>query len=242
MALGPRRPETYNGPVPYGQPLQQLVETLRTGPPSKRWNAVFALADHSDPTCLGVLRCLFESPDIDLRSAIVFIIGEHANGQTERGVVLDALNDESELVVRTACEVVSKLRLQEANKCLISLLDGSPAVQHAALNALGHVWLPINFQAAFWVYRHPPNDDNRKTAASILYENADSKSWSELFECFRSDDPPRHRTWACELAGVFGDMDIAHEIQTLCFDTDGHVRKAASRALAKVNGLEEEDK
>jgi hypothetical protein len=114
----------------------------------------------------------------------VFIIGEHANGQTEKGVVLEALDDESELVVRTACEAIVKLRLQEANERLVSLFDGSPLVQHAALNALWYVWLPTNFQAVFWIYRHPPNDNNRKTAASILYENADSKSWSELFECF----------------------------------------------------------
>ena len=240
--MGSRRPETYNGPVPYGQPLQQLVETLGTGPPYKRWNAVFALADHSDPKCLGELRCLFSSPDIDVRRSIVFIIGEHADGQTERGVVLDALNDESELVVRTACETVRKLRLQEANERLISLLDGSPAVQNAALYALGSVWLPKNLQAVLGVYRHPPNDDNRKAAASVLYATADSRSWSELFDCFRADEPPRHRTYACELAQAFGDMDVTHELQTLCIDTDGHVRKAASRALAKVTGREEEKK
>jgi len=42
---------------------------------------------------------------------------------------------------------------------------------------------------------------------------------------------PRHRVWACELAGLFGDEAAKTQLMPLCHDSNGHVRKAAQRVL-----------
>lgn len=55
--------------------------------------------------------------------------------------------------------------------------------------------------------------------------------WLQLFEAFRTDDPPRHRVWACELAMQFGSLDINRLLEALASDRDGHVRQAAEQAV-----------
>ncbi|MGJ4951031.1 HEAT repeat domain-containing protein [Bradyrhizobium sp. HKCCYLS20291] len=70
----------------------------------------------------------------------------------------------------------------------------------------------------------------RREAAWTLRANVASLDWLQLFEAFRVDDPPRHRVWACELAGQFGNADVVAQIEPLRSDRDGHVRTAAAAA------------
>jgi hypothetical protein len=56
------------------------------------------------------------------------IIGHHSQGLALRGVVLKALGDHSDYVVRTACEAVARWELIEAHERVVALLANASAV------------------------------------------------------------------------------------------------------------------
>jgi hypothetical protein len=86
------------------------------------------------------------------------------------------------------------------------------------------------------VFRLPLSDPSpavRRDAAWTLRRTACAETWRELFEAWKGDQLPRHRLWACELAGEHGDESVGVELRALARDRDGHVRKAVARTLAR---------
>ncbi len=59
-------------------------------------------------------------------------------------------------------------------------------------------------------------------------------NWRLLFDTWRREHPPRHRVWACELAGTYGSSEILPYLAQLAADGDGHVSKAAGRAIGII--------
>jgi hypothetical protein len=72
----------------------------------------------------GALNALAEAAAVEdqfIRRAAMEIIGRHPQGRELRTIILSALRDPSEYVVRTACEVVAQWELNEAHELVVAL-------------------------------------------------------------------------------------------------------------------------
>ena len=190
----------------------------------------------------GALKALAEAATVKdqfIRRTAVEVIGRHPQGRELHTIILSALGDPSEYVVRTACEVVAQWELHEAHELVVALLaNASKATRQTAISTLGTIWADADFPLIFRIYTNASDIDVRKTAAWVLRGRATSAHWRTLFAAFHVDELPRHRQWACELAEDFSAPDIIPVLSQLSFDVDGHVRKAAARAIRTLSGRE----
>jgi HEAT repeat protein len=190
----------------------------------------------------GALKALAEAAvaqDQFLRRTAIEVIGRHPRGRELWAVILGALGDRSEYVVRTACEVVAHWELNEAHEPVVSLLANvSRATRRAAIRTLGAIWLDADFPPVFRIYTCASEIDVRREAAWVLQRRVTSAHWRTLFEAFQKDELPRHRQWACQLAESFSGPDVLPVLRELSLDVDGHVRKAASQAVRTLSSRE----
>lgn len=229
------RPKYLNGvPVPYDAEVSFLVSQLnRPGP--QAWAAFLALGYHQSEEAFKVLVEYATSTNWEYRRAAVDAIAKHSLGKSVVQLLIALLKDPSQYVVREACNAISHLRLQEAHDPIMSLLDlEEDYTKSTALEAIRVLWRPADFASVFHIFCTDPSGDVRRTAAWTLRENASQKTWNELFNAWRTDSLGRHRVWATELVGEFGDSMSGKELAPLLEDPDGHVRKAARRALKKL--------
>jgi HEAT repeat protein len=128
-----------------------------------------------------------------------------------------------------ACRALAANESPEALAVLQRALEAKDwSVRRLAVEALG---LHVNGREARALVRRL---QVRKEAAWTLRANTSSGNWRALFQAWRSHRLARHRVWACEVAGAFGDTNIEPELVPLAGDEDGHVRKAAARALREI--------
>jgi HEAT repeat protein len=188
------------------------------------------LASREGPGALGALAEAAAVADQFLRRTAIEAIGRHPQGRELRAIVLGALCDSSEYVVRTACEVVAQWELSEAHEPVAALLTNAPtATRQAAVRAVGAIWLDTDFPLIFSIYADASETELRRDAAWVLRQRVPAAHRKMLFEAFSADELPRHRQWACELAENLSGSEILPILSRLSLDEDGHVRKAASR-------------
>lgn len=189
---------------------------------------------------LNALASAAKSSDQFLRHTAVEVIGQHPQGRELQSIILAALADTSGYVARTACHVVERWNLIEAHDSVRALLgDALGATRKSAIHALGSIWIDADFPPVFTIYSKDSEIDVRREAAWVLRRRATAANWQLFFCAFRLDELARHRSWACELAEVFSGPEILPMLSELVSDVDGHVRKAASRAVQAVfqNGM-----
>jgi HEAT repeat protein len=204
--------------------------------------SIRALVARDDADALTILRDASAENDQFLRRTAIETIGRHPGGRALHTVILAALTDPSDYVVRTACKVVEDWAWGEAHDLLMALLKSpSHATRRTAIHALSPIWRETDFRAVFDIYTRDPERTVRREAAWTLRERVGTPDWLQLFGAFRTDDPPRHRMWACELAARFGGRDMNPILATRASDHDGHVRKAATRAIEMLAARELED-
>jgi len=200
------------------------------------YEAIRALGLRNDAEALVTLAAVAAVDDQFLRRTAVEIIGRHPRGRELGTVILSALHDPSEYVVRTACDVVEKWSLREAHDLVLPLLaNDSWATRRSALRALGSIWTETDFPSIFKMFSGDSEIDVRREAGWVLRLQATSTTWQTIFEAFRTDGPARHRQWACELAERFSGPETLPVLLPLLSDLDGHVRKAAARAVQVVS-------
>ena len=202
-----------------------------------RWAATFALLEVNGQAYFEALGTLLNSSNVDVRNAVIYTIGEHPDGRSAGALVLRGLADAEISVARSACRAAGKLRLMEANALMMALLKKLDGEMFEVLAAISIVWLPSNYLPVLEIFRKGRDADNRKAAASVLRDHVTAENWKELFDGWKSDKTPRHRVWACELAGQFGGQQLTQELEILRHDANGHVRKAAVRACFKSGEL-----
>ena len=150
-------------------------------------------------------------------------------------VVCQALDDCDSVVVRAAMEAAANLRLQTAHERVLSLVTASDeSTRLAALRAAEVLWHSSDFEAVFDRYLHDPSAAVRKQAAWTLHNNVGAEHWERVFLQWSRDPLPRHRLWACQLAGSFGSRAVVPALEELRANPDGHVRRAAEQALEQI--------
>lgn len=230
-----KSPSDWQGePIPYDAPTAELRERIRVpGPPA--WAAFRALAERDTEEALAALAEAARSADPFLRRAAIGTIAMHARGRALAAAVTGALHDADEYVVRTACAAASLLKLAESRDAIRCLLAHRMfTIREAALRALGTLWKPEDFEPVFDAFQRDSSSEVRDEAAWVLYAHAAPEHWRALFDAWSRDPLARRRQWACEIAGRFGDTGVLPELERLRADKDGHIRKAAERAIAAV--------
>src|SRR3954451_24461897 len=91
------------------------------------------LASREDAGALNELAEAAALKDQFLRRMAIEVIGRHPQGSELSAIILNALGDPSEYIVRTACEVVAQWKFSEAHEPVAALLaDVSKATRQAA--------------------------------------------------------------------------------------------------------------
>lgn len=218
-------------PMSEGDLAELLSQLLVAGPSA--WAAFRQLAARGDEASLRVLCEQAQAPDWRYRRVAIEALASHALVSRARQVIVVALGDASPYVARTACEAVGRLAIPQARPGISALArDPDSATREAALRAWAAVWRPEDFEPVYQIYAQDKVEQVRREAAGLLRQHADAASWQRLFAAWSMAPFGRHRVWACELAARFGVAAAEAALRELLHDKDGHVRKAASRALA----------
>jgi HEAT repeat protein len=216
----------------------QEISVLRSQlvlPGPQAWAACKALGHHPSIEAFDILVELTRSPDWSYRHAAIRAIATHRLGRSAGDLLTALLKDESPYVVRAACDAISQLRLQDAHDAVLSLLHSPDAVTRStALDALVVLWVPSDFGIVYNLFCGDASRAVRRRAAWALRAHPDRENWRALFRSWSGDSLSRHRQWACEVTEEFGDVGIRVELEPLLQDIDGHVRKAARNALARL--------
>jgi HEAT repeat protein len=230
-----QRPETLNGvPVPYGAPTQELILQANGAAPAC-WAAFVALAKDPSSQALQALIEGARGRDPHVRRAAVEAIASRPLNAEIAAVIIGALNDSDGSVVRTACRAAPALRTRDAHDRLIGLIASiDPHTREVALGALKVLWESDDFEVVFEVFRKDRSPRVQNEAASTLRARVTAGTWRPLFEAWRRDPLHRHRLWACEIGAKFGGADILEHLSVLAEDQDGHVRRAATKALSAI--------
>ncbi len=120
----------------------------------------------------GALNALAEAATLKdefIQRTAMETIGRHPQGRELRAVILNALRDPSEYLVRTACEVVAQWELNEAHEFVVALLENPfKATRQTAINTLGSIWIDADFPLIFRIYTSASEVDIRREAAWVF--------------------------------------------------------------------------
>ena len=232
------RPTLWNGiEVPYGASVEELARWT-DGPAPQRWAAFVALAHTPGDSALEALKDRAVSADAHVRRIALEAISVHPDGHRLRVVILSLLSDRDGFVVRSACEAAARHRLADAHDSILRLLSaGDGLTRAAALRALGALWQEQDFPEVLRLFTSDPSDEVRKEAGWTLHSVVSFANWQALFALWRASTVPRHRTWACELAAMYGGREVLADLRSLSGDADGHVRNRADEAIKVLNEI-----
>jgi HEAT repeat protein len=226
-------PKQINGtPIAYDAPFEILLEQIKSHS-SKTAPAFVALSARASEESLAALVSAAKGKDADFRRAGVEAIARHALGITQAKLICDLFQDSDEIVVRAACRAAADLKLSESYNHILTLLNSkNPKTREVALEALDKLWLDSDFEQVFKIHTTDKISNVRKQAAWTLRRNVTRRNWKTLFEVWQKDEMSRHRVWACELAAQFGTVSNLSALKKFSDDEDGHVRKAAKKAIS----------
>ena len=142
----------------------------------------------------GVLSALAEAAAVEdqfLRRTAIEVIGCHSHGRELCTIIMSALGDPSEYVVRAACEVVAQWKFREAHTLVAALLvDASKATRQAAIRALDTIWIDADFSLIFRIYTSASEIGVQRDAAWVLRRRVSPAHWRTLFDAFYLDELP----------------------------------------------------
>ena len=230
----PIHPSTVNGaPIHYGTSYDELCEYLKT-PGALAWASFRALSHLGTSASLKKLIELSQSSDWRFRRSAIDAIAYHPEAEEAIETIGKALSDSAEYVVRVACEVVAKLKFVVLHDNVLHLLtSNNPNTREYAVKTLSEIWQTDDFDKVYNLFATDKIQEVRNAAAWTLRAHVTEDNWLKLFEVWWQDTLVRHRKWSCELASAFDVNQVKKELENLAFDKDGHVRKAAIKALER---------
>lgn len=227
--------QAFGVPVPYDASVDELRERLGM-PGPLAWAACLALGYKPEPEAVSLLAEMAKNQDWSLRNLAVQGLGTHPQGAQAAELVINALADPVQQIVRTACDAAARLKLRAARARLIALLaSAEPQMRFHAVRALGELWSPEDHGSVWALSRKDKEEFVRKEAERTLRRTASEQTWHRLFDLWKLDPLPRLRVWACELLCEFGQSSDLPELRRLVRDRNAHVRRAAELAAEKRN-------
>lgn len=220
-------------------PTRTLVDLLQdtTQPTEKRLAACLALGSKNDEQSFNALMRALDDDDWRLRRWALEALLRHENAPAAEDAIIGRLFDVSDEVRQVACKACARLKLERAHDGVLQLLQAeSAAVRDTALASLRILWREPDFEQVFRMYREDSHRGVRIAAAKVLRAHATPRTWSRLFEAWALDREVRHRVWACELAGKFGNRTDASEVRPFLQDRNRNVRLAAVRQIHSITG------
>jgi HEAT repeat protein len=226
------RPTIINGVlVPYDASIEDLSMIVATNH-QQLLPAIIALAHIPGQESLRLLGKYLKDKDPYLRRAALEGLPYHPqNRNLEKDIIL-CFNDQSEYVVRTACDTAAILSLSSAHEPIMRLLtSSSPSTREVSARALASLWLPTDMAPLIASFKEEKNERVRRQLAWTMREHVTGDNWRTVFSLFVADRVARHRKWACEIANEFNPSLVRNDLERLASDPDGHVRKAAKLGL-----------
>ncbi len=168
------------------------------------------------------------------RAALAELCRRGPSPEAQRAL-LAGFADASGYVKRTASDIATGWQYRPAHDLVMGLLgDAEDRTRVEALRALCTLGVEADIPSLLPIYDSDPSEDARRMAAWALQLAATPASWEPIFARLERDALGRHRVWACELASRFGNATHLPALERLTGDDDGHVRTAASRAVAAL--------
>ena len=212
--------------------LQSLITTASTAQVPERWTAFRKIGGYSVDESFSFLAGQLQNTDWRVRRIALESIARHAFSDRAADTICLLLSDPNAFVVRTACAAVESLHLYPAHDEVIRLCtDFDRETQIAALRTLAAVWTHGDEQFVIYIFVSTNDEEIKKAAAWTLHATANESTWQGLFDLWATDAIPRHRVWSCELVERFAESEKASLLEKFSTDDDGHVRKAAARAM-----------
>jgi HEAT repeat protein len=228
-------PSTVNGvPVPFMATYDELCENLKTSGPLA-WASFIALSLLGTDLSILKLIELSQSSDWRFRRSAIEAMAYLPQVEKAIGSIHRALEDSSNYVIRAALQLIARKRIQSLHDDVVDLLKSSaPNIRVEAIATLSEIWRIEDFEIVYSIFLSEKNEKIRIASAWILRAHVSENNWYRLFDIWWQDPYNHSRTWACELASTFGIKGVEKQLLTLTSDEDGHVRKAACKALEIV--------
>lgn len=193
---------------------------------------VAALARDSSEESLELLLALMSSAHGDLGGVAAEVLPEHPLARSAAATLGRMLSDPLPCVARRACSCVARLGLVEFHDDIVTLLrDESALTRAGALEALGMLWQPADFDRLVEVMRRDRSHDARMVAARTLRAHADRGNWEGLAAGWFAGIDHELRVLACALAAEFGPAPFEAQIRSLLSEPTAEVAACARRAL-----------
>jgi HEAT repeat protein len=213
-----------------------MLEIITSGSPNDRWVAARKFLELDQEAPAMQLLDIFLDGSVDVKRAVLFIVGKVKNGEQHSEVLIKGLKHENDNVFRTACETARNLRFCSVATLVAKGLNSqSTSKIRSALFGLEYAWVDDCFDPVFKLYKKHPSIEVKKAAGYSLKINVSKESWSEIFNAFSKDGIDQHRIWACVIAYKYGDHNIIDALQKLETDENGHVRWHAEKASRRIN-------
>lgn len=220
--------------VSYDTTLMEL-KALIAAEGDSAWAAFPVLASLSTNEALELLRFYAHSPDWRYRRAAIDALPQHAQSKQASDLIFKALKDSSVYVLCAACRSAGTISLHNAHNEIMALISSpEKSIRIEAIRAISILWQPNDFPFILSIFKSDREKDVRHEAGWSLKEHASTNTWRTLFETWKNDDLPKPRVWACELARHYSASDVKDDLLILSKDLNGHVRKAADKALDKL--------
>jgi HEAT repeat protein len=199
--------------------------------------AIVALEKLATPESLDLLMSVLDREGIDwlCRVSAAHAVGRHPLGRSQSARVLSPLEHPDPVIFATAASAAATLGLAEAIPSLMARLqDPNRTIFAGAYNAI-IVMRPASELSALLALYRTGDYEERKKIGSLVACTFYPAAWLDVFELLHSSEVGEHRVWAARIAHEFAGGEQLPKLEAMISDRDGHVRKAAVRAIAAIN-------
>ncbi len=230
-----RFPEQINGiVVPYEKDISELKDMLKEEMPYYSV-ACIALAYKSSIDSLNSLVEYLSNNDWCIRRMAIEALGYHSMGYLQADNLIKFLSDKSSYVIKATLEVIKVHSVNKARGKVLDLIKtGDEEIRKEAIACLLSISSEEDIKQIIQLFIKERSKLVKDEAACFIRQKLDNNNWSISVRLLKESNLARHRVWACELIGIYGDKKDIELLNQLKNDKDGHVRKAAFKAEDKL--------
>jgi HEAT repeat protein len=230
-----RFPDKINGiVVPYEKDINELKSMLKEEMPYYSV-ACIALAHKSDIDSLNLLAEYLYDKDWCRRRMAIEGLGYHPMGYLQADNLIKFLSDKSSYVIKAALESIRVHSINKAREKVLDLIKANDEeIRKEAIACLSSIGREEDIKQIIQLFIKDSSKLVRDEAAWFMRQKSDNNNWNISVRLLKESSLARHRVWACELIGIYGDKEDTELLNQLKLDKDGHVRKVACKVADKM--------